>query len=616
MKKYSTILILLAMALCALAISAGSAGAKDKPYLSPQSIVSDISGKTLYVAELTAKKIAIFDVAKGKVSSEISLKIQPAGLALASDGSRLFVTGGVANGKVLAIDVRNRKVVGQVKVGHSPMAPVPSPDGKNLYVCNRFNNNVSVIDLASMKATKKIAVPREPYAAAITPDGKYLYVANHLPDGPADLDYVAAKVSVINTAKGKVVKTIELPNGSEGLRGVCVSPDGKYVYITHILARYQLPTTQLERGWMNTNALSIVDVEKQELLNTVLLDDVDLGAANPWGVACTPDGKYLCVALAGTHDVSVIEREAMHGKLDRVAAGEKVSDASSSADDVPNDLSFLVGTRRRLKLAGNGPRGLAIAGNKVYAAEYFTGTLAVVDLDPEVYHRPKSLALGDEPAVTQVRTGEKHFNDAELCFQKWQSCASCHPDARADGLNWDLMNDGMGNPKNAKSMLLAHSTPPSMITGIRPDAETAVRAGIKFIQFAVRPEEDARAIDAYLKSLKPTPSPHLVKGKLSASAKRGEKVFDEANCSMCHTPPHFTDMDLYDLGTGVGMEEDQEFDTPTLIEIWRSGPYLYDGRAATMKDMITKHNPDDSHGDTSGLTPKQINDLVEFVLSQ
>ena len=52
-----------------------------------------------------------------------------------------------------------------------------------------------------------------------------------------------------------------------------ISPDGKYVYATHILARYQMPTTQLERGWMNTNALSIIDVEARKLLNTVLLDD-------------------------------------------------------------------------------------------------------------------------------------------------------------------------------------------------------------------------------------------------------------------------------------------------------------------------------------------------------
>jgi hypothetical protein len=37
-----------------------------------------------------------------------------------------------------------------------------------------------------------------------------------------------------------------------------------------------MPTTQLERGWMNTNALTILDLAGKKLLNTVLLDDVDL----------------------------------------------------------------------------------------------------------------------------------------------------------------------------------------------------------------------------------------------------------------------------------------------------------------------------------------------------
>ncbi len=52
-----------------------------------------------------------------------------------------------------------------------------------------------------------------------------------------------------------------------------MSPDGKHVYVAHILARYQMPTTQLERGWMNTNALSIIDAEKKKLVNVILLDD-------------------------------------------------------------------------------------------------------------------------------------------------------------------------------------------------------------------------------------------------------------------------------------------------------------------------------------------------------
>jgi cytochrome c peroxidase len=208
------------------------------------------------------------------------------------------------------------------------------------------------------------------------------------------------------------------------------------------------------------------------------------------------------------------------------------------------------------------------------------------------------------------------FNDARLCFQGWQSCASCHPsDGRVDALNWDLLNDGLGNPKNTKSMLLAHKTPPSMITGIRENAELAVRAGIRHIQFAVRPEEEAVAIDEYLKSLEPVPSPYLVNGKLSESAERGKKIFEKARCARCHEGSLYTDLKQHDVGTGQDLDKDRKFDTPTLIEVWRTAPYLYDGRSATMKEVLTIHNPDDRHGVTSNLSDNEIKDLAEFILS-
>ena len=217
--------------------------------------------------------------------------------------------------------------------------------------------------------------------------------------------------------------------------------------------------------------------------------------------------------------------------------------------------------------------------------------------------------------ITQERQGEIFFNDAALCFQNWLSCATCHPDARTDAMNWDLLNDGMGNPKNVRSMLLAHETPRAMWLGVRADAETGVRAGIKHIQFAVRPEEDAQAIDAYLKSLTPVPSPHLVNGKLSKAAKSGKKLFEQAGCIRCHPAPLFTDLEMYDVGTTKGQDTGKPVDTPQLVEVWRTAPYLHDGRAATMREVITTFDHAGTLRKTSHLTEKQIDDLVEYLLS-
>ncbi len=218
-----------------------------------------------------------------------------------------------------------------------------------------------------------------------------------------------------------------------------------------------------------------------------------------------------------------------------------------------------------------------------------------------------------------MRRGELLFNDATICFQGWQSCSSCHShDARVDALNWDNLNDGIGNPKSAKSLLNAHRTPPSMWLGVRSNACVAVRAGIRNSMFTVQPPEVADALDEYLKSLRPIPSPHLVRGKLSPVAERGKKLFfsDAVGCAGCHKGALRTDQKFHDVGTvGKFDEPTDRFDTPSLIEIWRSGPYLHDGRAVTIRDVVTTFNQDDQHGSTSHLTPKEIDELVEYVLS-
>ena len=596
-------------------------------YMSPTAIVADNKGGQLYIAEATAKQVAVFDIASAKVTAAVDVPARPSGLALTEDGTSLYVTCGGSKGQVCIIDVRNAKLIQTLSVGHTPVAPVLSPDEKYLYVCNFYDNDISVIRTEDGELVKKIAALREPVAAAITPDGAWLYVGNHLPAGPASADSVACNISIFNARTMSFDLDIALPNGSTGLQDVVVSPDGRFVFASHILARYTVPTTQLERGWMNTNAVSIIDARRKKLIDTVLLDDVDYGAANPWALACTSDSKTLCVTHAGTHELSVIEIAPMLDKIKshqqnsstsvQSYTGSYGASANETVSNVPNELSFLYGIRQRVKLPGKGARSLAVVGRKAYVAEYFTDTVATVDVSDMSRPKTISVALGPKRPMTTERMGEMLFNDASLCFQGWQSCASCHPSgARVDALNWDLLNDGLGNPKNTKSLLLAHATPPAMISGVRGDAEAAVRAGIRHIQFAVRPEEEAVAIDVYLKSLEPIPSPYLVNGKLSQSARRGRKLFKKAGCVSCHKGRLRTNMQQYDVGTADGLDEGRKFDTPTLREVWRTAPYLYDGRAATIEEVLTKYNPDDRHGVTSNLTKDEMKDLAQFVLSQ
>jgi YVTN family beta-propeller protein len=572
-------------------------------YLSPCDIDLSLDRKTVYVTAATGKQVLCFDKASKTVVRSIPLPGEPTGLI--PNGQNLIVTGGGHNGLVWIL--QDGQVVREIETGHTPMAPVLSPGGNTLYVCNRFDNHVSFIDLESGETTSRVPVAREPVAADLTPDGKYLFVANLIPDGRADIDYVASKISVINT-QTKEVKTIPLVNGAEGVRGLKISPDGKKVFATHLMARFLVPTTQLERGWVSTDALSVIDVATQTLEYTVLLDDVDQGFPNPWAIGFSDNGRTLVVSSAGNHEISLIDLPAMTIKIE---TGTDAHDGAAHLN-AHSSLSFLSGLRRRIKLQGNGPRSLAVDGEFIYIGNYFSDTLEIVRVSANGKMRGAAFPLGTNQALTPERQGEIHFNDAALCFQNWLSCATCHPDARTDAMNWDLLNDGMGNPKNVKSMLLAHRTPPTTWLGIRPDAETSVRSGILHIQFASRPEEDAAAIDAYLKSLEPVPSPHLEDGKLSRSAERGKELFEQSGCVNCHPPPLYTDLKSYNLGTASGPDEGLPVDVPQLVEVWRTAPYLHDGRAVTIPELLTDFN----HGGTRGkLSDEELRDLTEYILS-
>jgi len=568
-------------------------------YLSPCALVMDTTRARLYVAEQTASRVAVVNLSAELLWQTFSVPDVPNGLALSPDGTRLYVAAGVAAGKVFVLDALTGDLLQTISVGHTPMSPVVSPDGTRLYVCNRFNDDVSVVAIATGETLARIPVDRQPHAAALTPDGRRLFVANLLPTGSATSTMIASVVSVIDTTTNRVASTVRLPVGAHSLRGFCVSPDGAQVFVTHLLSRFYAPTTQVTRGWMNTAGLSIIAAAAATLINTVLLDDLDLGAANPWGVACTVDGQYLCVAHAGTHEVSVIDRAALLTRL------------QNAGEDVPQDLTFMAGLRRRLPLKGNGPHGIALAGTRLYTTEYYSDSVGTVSLVPGEENGASEILLGWSKPVVGARLGERNYNDAKLCLQQWQSCASCHPDARADSLNWDLINDGFGSPKNTKSHLYSMQTPPVMVTGIRANAQVAIRSGLKYIQFTSQPEALAQTIDAYLAALTPVPSPYLVNGALSASATRGQTHFHTRGCVQCHTGPYLTDLLKHDIGTGTGREAGMAYDTPTLREVWRTAPYLHDGRAATVREVITTVHA----ARVAGLTDSQIDALTAYVLS-
>ncbi len=560
---------------------------------------------------------------------------RPSGLALRGD--RVWVAD-ERGGTVGLFDAGSGRGIKRWPVGPRPQGLALAPRHGLLLACTL--EGLSLTGLHEGRPMGRLAVPGQPECVAVTPDESLALVVPLLPAGDATREDNGIVLQLVELPAGQAATPIALPAGATAARSVCISPGGKWAYVAHLVGRYNLPPTQLDRGWVSTNAVSIIDLSERRLYATVLLDEPTRGAADPWGMALSADGQRLSVVLSGIGAVAQVELAKLHpllaGQLPADWAAARLSseyqitsrnfwlDIAAKPErrlELVNDLAALTqaGAISRIELGEVGWRTIAIApSGRTALANAFTGALKLGENDARgpVSYLKGALATSRRPEPLELR-GERLFHDGRQSFQGWLSCASCHPNSRADGLNWDLLNDGMGNPKATKSLVWSARTPPAMAHGVRATMEAAAEAGFKYILFRQPSPTDLAAVQAYLRSLTPEPSPYLASGKLSAEARAGKAVFERPSvgCVKCHAAPLYTSLQSYDVGTASELDSDPRFDTPTLAELWRTAPYLHDGSAVTLRDVVTTRNRGDRHGHTSALGQQEIDALVAYLRS-
>ena len=97
----------------------------------------------------------------------------------------------------------------------------------------------------------------------------------------------------------------------------------------------------------------------------------------------------------------------------------------------------------------------------------------------------------------------------------------------------------------------------------------------------------------------------------------GEELFHSNGCAECHPPPLYTDSTItepirHDVGTiteasGARRGDDIDgFDTPTLLGIWHSPPYLHDGSANTLLEAILAHQQYENISEEIGISIAQF----------
>jgi cytochrome c peroxidase len=152
----------------------------------------------------------------------------------------------------------------------------------------------------------------------------------------------------------------------------------------------------------------------------------------------------------------------------------------------------------------------------------------------------------------------------------------------------------------------------------------------------------ARAIAAFERTVLSGPSAYdrFQAGDMtamSASAQRGMRLFNgKAGCRECHSGPLFSDQSFHNIG--VGMEQPNpdvgrqavthdpadrgSFKTPGLRNVALTWPYLHDGSATKLEDVVEFYdrggvpNPTlDIRIKPLGLTDEEQSDLVSFLMA-
>jgi YVTN family beta-propeller protein len=556
-------------------------------------------GTLLATANRDNGTVSIVELTGGKVVHEVAVGKKPEGVTFLGASHTLAATA-YADDQVVIVDADSGTILKTIPVFDEPYGVVATRDGLKAYVSLEYPGQVVEIDVTRGTVTRTFAAGPFLRGIALTPDESRILVT----------EYYTGAVVALDPASGKIVDRWQGTSSENLARQLAVHPRRAKAYIPHIRSR-----VNVNRGEGSVVPfVSVVDLGPGEgkRRKPIPMDSFTsiFVVANPWEVAVSPDGSLLCAVFAGTNDMYVC----------------------TVIDDDYRELAF-----RKVVNLGNNPRSVKFRPDGKSFLVYNTLDFEVAEYDAVSFRKERTIRVCENPLGDEVLRGKVLFYSAlePMVGRRWISCASCHPDGDGDGRTWQNP-EGLRNTTALFGMAWTHPIHWSADRDEVQDFEHTVRSplmqGRGLIRGRVNPaletpnkglSRDLDALSAYSNAHKFTLSPHARSG-LNESARRGKDLFfaQETGCAECHSGPYYTDstpqspFKLHDVGTGADDPSEKmgpKYDTPTLLGVYRTPPYLHHGKALTLEEVLTSCNRADRHGKTSHLTPAQISDLVEFL---
>lgn len=519
--------------------------------------------------------------------------------------------------------------------GARPYGVVFTPDGSRGFVSEYGSGELLEVSPITQSIQRSIEVGPTPRALAITGDGNTLLVTRFIsPDAEG-------QIWEIDLADFTIARTISLPlddftldTGNEGrglpnyIAGISIHPDNESAWsvakkdnIVRGLARDGQPLT-----FDNAvrTAISPINLNNgtEELGRRLDIDN----HGQPSSALYTPTGNYLIVTMQGNNRVVVIDP--------------------------------VTGLELLKKDTGKAPQGLAIdtQTNRVFVKNFMDRSVSVFDANDMITSGTSTLeeletinTVSSETLSATVLNGKQIFYNAadiKMGSDGYVSCATCHIDGTEDGRTWDFTDRGEGL-RNTISLIGRAGTGHGRVHwsanfdeiqdfendmrshfqggGFMSDADfNEGTTGLTLGDPKAGKSVELDALTAYIESLNSfEPSPYRNNdGSLTAPAVAGKAVYQRLECASCHGGTNFTDSNigrLHDVGTMNTTSGNRlgkqliGIDVPTLRDVWATAPYLHNGAAATIKDVLTTYNTNDGHGATSALSALELEQLEAYI---
>jgi len=575
-------------------------------------------GKWLLVTNADNGSVTVVDTSARKAEREIRVGEKPEGITWIGKGPLALVTV-YREDRVAVINTQDGNVLQKINVAAEPYGIVANRAGTRAWLTHEYPGTVSELDLTNFKITREMTAGNFVRGLALSPDEQRLYVT----------EFYSAKLIALDLVSGKAVDSWPGQSPDNLCRHVVLNPSHPKAYLSHIRSKVEV----IQGAGSIFPHVSICDIEAGRSPNggaetkrrkSIAMDSYNnvYVVTNPWEAALSPDGKRIYTIYAGTNDMNI---------------SRVIDDDYKEMERISSPVTV-----------GKNPRAIRVSpdGQTVYISN-------ALDFSVSVHDAANMKKLADIPVCKPPKTpewvqGKIFFNTAlyPMTTQRWIACSSCHPDGHTDGRVW---SNPEGLRKTTALFGMAHTHPLhwSADRDEAQDFEYTIRSklmrGAGLLKGSIKPKDGFRpteleenlagrseALDAlavYCNSFDFRLSPHIpAPGKLTPTAARGKELFfaGKVGCANCHSGPYYTDSSLqkpfklHDVGTGNDDPNEKigpRYDTPTLLGIYRTAPYLHHGKAKTLLDVLTTCNREDKHGKTSHLQPNALDDLVEFLKS-